>query len=195
MTGTFAVTLDPVPFSHKPRGREVAGVTRRMQAAGATLVTAAEFVEHVRAGKTWCGGTFSPCEGGWGEFQGQRLFALDFDNGTHDRPLHEGDEGFLHPLAALDRCDSLQIMPLCLYFSMSATYAGDDAANVYRYRLVFDMENEHDGRAAQAILKTLLELFPEADPACRNANRLWFGSCGEVWPIAEAWGGVVPWAT
>lgn len=185
----FPITLDPVAFSRKPKGRDVAGVTRRMQGAGASLVTAAEFVEHVRAGKTWCGGIFSPRKDGWGEFQGQRIFALDFDNGSHEKPLHEGDEGFLHPWHALSRCDELGIAPLCLYFSFSSVCTGDDATNIYRYRLVIDVGEVLEGPDAKDLIERLLATFPEADTACRNANRLWFGSCGEVW------GGVTPWAT
>ena len=115
------VTLDPVGYSSKPSGKDMGAITRRMQAAGPTNITAAEFVEHVRAGKTWCAGTFKPNAFKWGAFLGQQLFAVDVDNKTKDgRQLHEGDAGFLHPLDALDRCEKHRILPLCLYFTFSA---------------------------------------------------------------------------
>ena len=41
-------------------------------------------------------------------------------------------------------------------------------------------------RGARGIRGTLLELFPEADQKCKNPNRLFFGSNGEVIPAWEA---------
>lgn len=195
-TDLLLVTLDPISYSSKPTGKEMGAITRRMQAAGPANITTAEFVEHVRAGKTWCAGTFKPNAYKWGAFLGQQLFAVDIDGKTKDgRQLHEGDAGFLHPLAALDRCVDHCVTPLCLYFTFSAVCTGVDATSTHRFRVVFDAGAPLGKEEAENMRKRLLKLFPEADPACRNANRLWLGSCGEVWEIAKAWEGAVPWAS
>lgn len=46
------------------------------------------------------------------------------------------------------------------------------------------VETEAEARAVYG--GTLLELFPEADQKCKNPNRLFFGSNGEVIPAWEA---------
>lgn len=190
------VTLDPISYSSKPTGTEMGAITRRMQVAGPANITTVEFMEHVRAGKTWCAGTFKPNAFKWGAFLGQQLFAVDVDNKTKDgRQLHEGDAGFLHPLDALDRCEKHRILPLCLYFTFSAVCTGVDATSTHRYRIVFDAGRPLGREDAEDTRRRLLALFPEADAACKNVTRLWLGSNGEVWEIAKAWKGAVPWTS
>lgn len=185
---SFMVTIDGVGYRAKPHGREVADITRRLQRAGATECDAATFCEHVKQGRTWTGGTFEPCAGKWGEFTGQQLFALDFDNsapgtdGHGKRPLCQGETGYLDPVDALDRCEQLGLAPLCLYFTMGAK-----CPDWPKYRLVFDMGELLDQDTAQAVIQSLLTAFPESDQACKNLNRLFFGSNGEVWECWRLW--------
>ena len=187
------VTLDHMPFKRKPEGRDFGALTKRFTMAGGSEIDARAFCDHVRHGKTWVGGVYEESDSGWGSFVGQQVFGMDFDNDTEcgknadgsmrKRPLRPGEAGYLDPLDALRRCLSLDLVPLCLYFTLSATL---DPLN-YRYRLVFDMgEPVRSQGEAEGVLGTLLEMFPEADQKCRNPNRLFCGSNGEVIETWEA---------
>lgn len=177
------VTFDTVGYKEKPSASEVGRITRRMQSRGACLVTPAQFCEAVKRGHTFVCGCYEPNPRGWDEFLGQRLFAVDIDNCSEGVQLKEGDEGFLGLTKALERCYDKDLPPLAVYMTMSAK-----CPDVERYRIVFDygevVETEAEARAVYG--GTLLELFPEADQKCKNPNRLFFGSNGEVIPAWEA---------
>jgi len=195
---SFRVTLDSVSYSSKPTGQDATAITRRLQAAGSTECDAATFCEHVKRGRTWVGGCYEPKRGAWGKFVGQQIFALDFDNAAtvtvngrpvkdetgHEvkRALRPGEAGHLDPVDALDRCEQLQLEPMCLYFTMSAK-----CPDWPKYRVVFDMGDALDQETAQGVIQSLLTAFPEADQACKNTNRLFFGSNGEVWECWRLW--------
>lgn len=197
---SFRVTLDRQQYDAKPSAREVTAITRRMQVSGSVELDETAFCEAVRGGRTWCGGCFEPKRGAWGEFVGQQIFALDFDNAaevvangqpvkdadghTVKRALRTGEVGYLDPVGALDRCERLSLEPLCLYFTMSA-----QCPDWPRFRVVFDMGELLDQDTAQGIISSLLTAFPEADQACRNVNRLFYGGNGEVWETWRVWGG------
>ena len=186
---SFEATLDSRYFSRKPTGRETGGITNRLKAAGGATITASQFCEHVRRGGTFVCGVHEPSRGsGWGRFLSQQIIALDFDNSTGSkgagtyRALQPGESGYADWLDALDRCYSIGLDPLCLYFTLSA----DANAGAMRFRLVVRMEEPtRDQRRCERRLGALMRVFPEADPACSNADsRLFFGSNGEV---HEAW--------
>ena len=186
---SFDATLDTRFFDRKPTGRETGGITNRLKAAGGATVTASQFCEHVRRGGTFVCGVHEPSRGsGWGRFLSQQIIALDFDNSTGDkgagtdRALRPGESGYVDWLDALDRCYSIGLDPLCLYFTFSA----DANAGAMRFHLVVRMEEPtRDQRRCERRLGALMRVFPEADPACSNADsRLFFGSNGEV---HEAW--------
>lgn len=158
------VMLDRVYYKEKPRGGEWGRLTNSMKNAGQEFVSKRDFCEHLRRGGSWIGGHFSD---GLTNLEVLRLIALDFD--SPDR---------LPPLAALDRCERLDVWPMVLYFTLSATPANP------RYRLIFDCgEDVTDVKEAREIIAALLARFPEADKACRDPARRWLGSCGEVWQI------------
>lgn len=184
------VKLDGVNYRAKPDRKEFGAITNRLKKAKPSLIDAAAFCEHVKLGRTWVGGVFE------GErFVGQQLFALDFDNcaeGTDGdghkvkRQLSLGEPGYLDPMEALDRCERLGKWPLCLYFTFSAKAEPWQP----RYRIVFATDRAiSDPQIAEGYLKRLLRDFPEADQACKNPNRLFCGSQGEVWPcwLLEHW--------
>lgn len=173
------VTFDNVCYKEKPSAY-IGGITRRMQAGGSRLVTPAQFCEAVRRGRTFVCGCYEPNPRDWGKFLGQRLFAVDFDNKAGGVQLKEGDAGFLGMVEALERCYENGVPPLALYMTMSAK-----CPDVERYRIVFDYGEvvETEAEAREVYEKVLLELFPEADSQCKNPNRLFFGSNGEVIPL------------
>lgn len=198
MGAKFMVTLDSVSYASKPTAKDAIAITRRMQGAGATECDAATFCQHVKQGRTWVGGCYEPKRGAWGEFIGQQIFGIDIDNSAElivngqivkdadghkvKRALRPGEAGYLDPVDALDRCERLQLAPMCLYFTMGAK-----CPEWPKYRIVFDMGEQLDQDTAQAVIQSLLAAFPEADPQCKNCNRLYYGGSGEVWECWRVW--------
>lgn len=188
------VTLDNVAYETKPSPQEFASITNRLKRAGGVEIGNAAFCEHVRKGKSWMGGVYEAAGNGQGSFIGQQVFGLDFDNTTEildgggtplrdgdnrilKRPLKDGDPGYLDPLCALRRCYENELYPLCLYWTFSATL--EPLHHRYRIVLVMDRLITDQGEAEE-IIKGLLSLFPEADQKCKNVNRLFLGSSGNV---------------
>ena len=176
------VTIDPNAYTSKEAAkRDLPAITRRMQQIGPYEVSAHELACAITDGCTWCGGTFEPSPRGWGRFVSMQVAALDFDNdgpaldGKGKRDLMPGEDGFLDPGAAVERFRSLFGRdPLCVYPTLSYRYPGR-----CKFCLVLDFgERVRDQREAKRTLDKLLSLFPEADRACRNVNRLYLGSCG-----------------
>ena len=193
---TIPVTLDAVSFDRKPQRGEIAGITRRLQAGGHVCITPQQFAQAVADGRTWAGGCYKPANKGWGEFIGQRLFAIDIDNDTAEvgedgsktkRALLPNERGYLDPWAALDRWRQLfGREPFAMYPTFSYRFGGtvpdlESTETRMKYRVVLDAGEfvTSEGRARD-VLKKLLRAFPEADTACKNPNRLYFGSCGRV---------------
>lgn len=171
------LTSDGRYWSAKPNTAETAAITRRMQRTSPLEVTPERFCKFVAMGGTWTGALFEPGNRkGWGEFKGMQVFALDFDHA-----VMEPGGGTIDPLGALDRAYGLELPPLCLYFTFSATLEHP------RFRIVFAMDEPvRTAEEAKAVIFFLLKEFPEADPACKNPNRLFYGSGGEVWPCWAA---------
>lgn len=175
---TVWLYLDTAQFTRKPTGKEMGGVTNRIKSSKPQGVTVSELCDAIRHGRTFMGALYDDDE--FKAFHGMQVFAVDIDNGSHKAPLHEGDPGYLDPVEALDRCTAHAIWPLCLYFTFSA----DAAQGIARYRLVFRTEPITDEGKALRFAKALLKLFPEADTQCKNLNRLYCGTRGELW---ETW--------
>lgn len=177
------LTLDTVAYDHKPHGIEVSAITRRMQRAGAVEAEPWEVAQLIAAGVTWCGGCFEPSGKGWGKWQAQQLFALDFDNSRDGKPLMPSDDKYLDPWAALGRWNCIfGTFPIIMYPSFSFRFGGtvadlESPDTRMKYRCILATpEPITDPLKAASIRKSLLELFPEADSACSNPNRLFFGS-------------------
>lgn len=202
----FRITIDPTPYTAKPTA-EVGAITERLKRAGATSLDYDQFTMLVASGCTWVPGTFGEPKRNdkgklvWGDFEQLQVFALDFDNDApvigndgkpikgRKRPLRPGEQGYLNPSAALRRCKSKGLQPFLLYFSFSAKKVGEAYPWGWpRYRLVFDCGEPITGETeARAVIAGVLALFPEADPACKNPNRLFFGSPGAVHTFREVW--------
>ena len=180
----FACMLDPTPHAAKPEG--MAGAVRsRMRAVEMSerqLCDALERGMSVQFGVTDGTGSRS------GNWVSQQCAALDFDNKREVRgddgrlrkcDLREGEPGYMDPLDALQRCYDHGLPPLALYFTFSATLDHP------RFRIVFLLsEPVRDPALMREANLGLLRLFPEADRACKDLVRLYFGSNGEVW---ECW--------
>lgn len=204
MDKKYRLTLDPQAFDRKPRGKEVGAITRRLQAAGPAEVTAEELARAIVSGHTWCGGCFEPRTDGWGKFLGMQLFGVDIDNATEvldedGRPLRDeaghrvkrslmpDEPQYLDPWEALSRFNrAFHRDPLMVHATFTHTFDGTIAGRWnprtrMRYRIVFDAGKPvTDEDTARAVLSKLLEIFPEADSACKNPNRLLFGTRGKL---------------
>lgn len=176
------ITLDDVRYTTttKPDSGEFGKLTNRMKKAEPQDVSKFELLNHIAAGKSFIGGAFS---NGLKTLDSWQLAALDFDNCDNDgKPLLPDERGFLSPFEALERCESLGLSPMVIYKTLSYTKENP------RYRVVFNFsETTSDAGIAQAVILTLLDLFPEADQACKNPNRIFLGSNGIVWATCEKW--------
>ena len=184
----YPVMLDGTAYDHKPEGFEIGSITRRLQAAGPTEVTAQELAEAIRQGRTWTAGTFAPHDHGWGRFQGLRVWALDIDNAEGKRQLTPHDEGFAWPEDIRQRLVSLGFEPILCHSTAHAT------REAVRFRTVLDIgETITDETEAKELIRLVLERFPECDRACRNLNRLSFGAAGcGLYPYWTHWQGAWP---
>lgn len=161
------VTLDDVAYTTKPDRAEYSRITNRMKAAKPREVDKLEFCKHIAEGKSFIGGAF---DRGLKHLISWQIAALDFDDGK------------ISPIEALDRCEQLDIAPMLLYFTLSSTVKKP------RFRLVFDLgQSVHDADVAADVIATLMHEFPESDAQCRNANRIFLGSNGEVWQCWQVW--------
>ena len=176
------LTLDTKRYTAKPPRSEFGAITSRLKAAEPREVSKLDFCKHVASGSAWVGGAFADGLDPESLISWQ-LAALDFDNEDGDgQPLGFDDGRFMSPWRALARCESLHIAPMLIYKTLSST---EDNPH---FRLVFDMgEPVTDRDVAEAVIESLLLAFPEADKACKNINRLFLGSNGVVWVVAEAW--------
>ena len=190
------LTLDDVRYTQKPPRSEFGSIIDRMKAAQPREVGKRGFLEHVAAGKGWIGGAFSDELKALDSWQ---LAALDFDNDTkvigddgkpakdaegHElkRPLLPGEDGFISPFEALDRCESLGITPFAMYKTFNCSKENP------RFRLLFDfLEPTNEDALARAVMMTLHDVFPECDHKCTNPNRIYCGTTQTVWAICEAW--------
>jgi hypothetical protein len=205
----FALTIDFTSYDHKPQGKEIAAITRRLQAAGPTELDAEALALAIAHGCTWCGGCFEPdasAKFGASRFLGLRVYALDFDNDTEaldeggnpvrdaaghvvKRPLMPYEAHYCDPWDAAYRFrDTFGTWPLVLYPSMSFKFDGTVRGRFtpearMKFRLVYDLGRTvtDDGAASKTIARVLWA-FPEADQKCQNLNRLFFGASGKcVW--------------
>lgn len=203
----ITVMLDSVGYDSKPSD-QIPAITNRLKRQGPCTISADEFAQAVADGHTFCGGCFEPDASkpfGKSKFVGQQVFAIDVDNDTvcldedgkpkkdesgHQikRPLMPDEKGYLGIWAAIDRWAKLfHADPLLVYASFSFRFSGGmanrwDKEARMKYRLVLDAgELVTNPEQAAKIREKLLRAFPEADSACSNANRLYFGSCGKAW--------------
>lgn len=166
-------------WSTKPKN-QITAITDRLKRQKPVGLTFAKFCEFIKRGGSWCGGMWEPnanVKFGHSKFIGMQVFAVDIDNEDKGQnPLQPGDEGYLDPLDALQRAYDNDLPPVCLYFTFSAKPEHP------KFRIVFAMENvlSTEEEAKRAVL-WLMGHYPECDPACKNINRIFLGSQGEVW--------------
>lgn len=190
------LTLDDVRYTAKPDRDEFGRLMNRLKAATPRDVDKAELLEHISNGGSFVGGVFT---NGLSTLISWQVAALDFDNETEvldadgkplkdeqghviKRPLLPTEDGYISPFEALDRCASLEIAPFAMYKTFNCSKENT------RFRLLFDFsETTNDDAIARAVIRVLLDTFPEADQKCSNPNRVFLGTKQAVWFFCEAW--------
>jgi len=98
----------------------------------------------------------------------QSLFMVDIDNNKKELPI-------LKVTQAIEICKVNNIMPIFYYYTYSHT------KDVPKYRLVFFMKRPvSDTNIREKIMLTLIDLFPQSDNACKNADRIFLGTNKQV---------------
>lgn len=102
----------------------------------------------------------------------QNTYFVDIDNDK---------DGALQTIEkSLEICNKYNIHPVFIYETFSSTIEKP------KYRLVFCMnETITDTNQRKLILETLIRLFPQADSACKNADRIFLGTNKKVCYIEE----------
>jgi hypothetical protein len=154
----IACMLSERAYPAKPMGYEVGAMRRAFR----------PFVGTPRdlARKVGAGHAFMCCEAEGGvdssSWRSQQIFALDFDNKAGDR------------MTALDAAARLRLHGLAPAFAYE-TYSSTADAPRFRMTIALDEAYSDPAEAGEAIA-ALLWLFPEADQACRDLARMFYGS-------------------
>lgn len=100
-------------------------------------------------------------------WQEQQVFAADVD-------------GNLSVEDALRICERFNILPAFIYTTFSSVQNN-------KYRIVWCLpEKTADIRIRQAVTLALYKLFPQADPSCKNADRIFYGGRALIYENYEA---------
>ncbi|MBG9908744.1 hypothetical protein [Bacillus paranthracis] len=154
------IILDNVEYSSKPSGREIGLINNRIIRCNAIEVDAAKLAEEVTKGKTFIPATFKSIgdsiKRSKANWESQQVIALDFDE---DLTLDEAiNDIFFKQHAAF------------LY----TTFRHKDSH--HKFRVVFVLDKPlTQYKDFEHIMDSLLERYPQADRACRDGSRLFFG--------------------
>lgn len=168
----ISVQIDSVQYEHKPTGAEIAGIKTRLCSSAPQAVTLQQFAESVLGGHSF---NAAVLQGGAKaeNWKSQQLFCLDIDNedksvkGKHDKQISPTP---LNVEQVLKRCSPWNIKPALIY----ETFSSSD--EWLKFRVVFISERIiTDGQQAENIRRAIMQVFPECDAACKNADRLFFG--------------------
>jgi hypothetical protein len=153
------VSLDTVKFSTKPEKREISGISNRLGSSIQHLdaVGIKSFAEDVgQHGMSFAPATFKDGVRKVDTFEQMQLLALDFDNGATFAEVTE-------------RAKKYELPILFAYETLTST-------NQNKFRVAF-LNNApiEDVKLAEISQHALMEIFPEADKACKDVARMYFG--------------------
>ncbi|MBP1546179.1 MAG: hypothetical protein J6A37_06225 [Oscillospiraceae bacterium] len=168
----ITLQLDTVSYTAKPKGAEIAGIKTRLCSSAPQTVTLQQFSEGIVHGHSF---TPAVLVGGakTENWQSQQLFCLDIDNEDKSIAGKHNKQRSPEPLTVdnvLSRCSSWGLSPALIYETFSSSTYWK------KFRIVFISEaNITDRQTAEKVQLGIMELFPECDRACKNADRLFFG--------------------
>ena len=156
------VHIDPKGYDEKPSGKEIGGIKSRLQKDNSpSLVTLEELVRKIENGHAISPGIMGGMSAkDWME---QQLFLVDIDN------EEEGPQLNIKDAKAICRDNNL---PLAFYYQ---TFS--HAKEHPKFRLAFVMDKPvTDENMRKYIMETLVNLFPQSDKSCVNADRIFHGT-------------------
>ena len=156
------VHIDPRGYVEKPSGKEIGGIKARLQkGTSPSLVTLEELVLKIETGHAISPGIMGGMSAkDWIE---QQLFLVDIDN-EEDGPLLR-----IKDTKAICRDNNL---PLAFYYQ---TFS--HTKEHPKFRLAFVMDKPiTDENMRKYIMETLVNLFPQSDKSCVNADRIFHGT-------------------
>ena len=156
------IHLDHKKYKSKPQKNEVVRISNRITHI-TTDCEVKEFIEEVGNN----GQTFMPAlmvgKRISNNFQGQQVYALDFDNGITYEEF-------------MKRACELELYPAFVYKTFSYTKKNPKFRAVYINDCMFKEQ-----RAVNILLKMLMYIYPEADQVCSDAARMFFGGKGNLY--------------
>lgn len=162
------VSLDNEKFTYKPEKNNIKKINNRI---GRQVYIGAISDLAKKIGEDGC--SFCPAFFSYGHrkkenFKEMQLFVLDFDNGTDYQTIKE-------------KCKELQLPISFSYYTFSST------EKFPKYRVAFCHQVPICEKwLAQMMLDMLKEMFPEADSACFEIARMFFGGKGVIEYCEEA---------
>lgn len=159
--------IDNKPYTSKPDSKETGGIKIRLAKPEALKeYTFNEIVECIGKGHTFIPAVLE--NGTKNEnWKQQQLFGLDIDN--------EVEAEILTPEEAITLLKDKGIK-VCAYYH---TFNSSEAKP--KFRLLFILkEATCNQEEAKLIIKTLIDLLPQADKSCKDLSRLFYGTNKEV---------------
>lgn len=156
------VHIDPRGYGEKPSNKEIGGIKARLQkSASPSLVTMEELVQKIETGHSISPGIMGGMSAkDWKE---QQLFMVDIDN------EEEGPILRIKDAKAICRDNGLS---LAFYYQ---TFSHKKEHPKFRLGFVMD-EPITDEDMRKHIMETLVNLFPQSDRSCVNADRFFHGT-------------------
>ena len=156
------VHIDPRGYDEKPSGKEIGGIKTRLQkSASPSLVTLEELVQKIKTGHSISPGIMGGMSAK--DWQEQQLFLVDIDN--------EEDGPILRIRDARAICHD-NGLPLAFYYQ---TFSHTTEHPKFRLAFVMDKPVTDEG-IRKRIMETLVNLFPQSDKSCVNADRIFHGT-------------------
>lgn len=166
------VHIDSKGYTQKPSSKEVGGIKIRLQKdTRPSLVTVEELVQKIETGHSISPGIMGGMSAiDWKE---QQLFLVDIDN--------EEDEPILRPNDAKRICHEYGLSPAFYYQTFS------HCKEKPKFRIAFIMDSPVIEEAIRKrIIETLVDIFPQSDKSCVNADRIFHGTNKRVTLLSES---------
>ena len=165
------VHIDPKGYDEKPSGKEIGGIKSRLQkGTSPSLVTLEELVQKIKTGHSISPGIMEGMSAK--DWQEQQLFMVDIDN--------EEDGPILRIKDARTICRD-NGLPLAFYYQ---TFSHTKEHPKFRLAFVMDKPITDEGMRKH-IMETLVNLFPQSDKNCVNADRIFHGTNKSAKLISE----------
>lgn len=163
MKKTIEIMVDSESFEHKPEGLDISQIQQRLKNNMAIKnLSIEQLFNCISQGRTIVPGIM---ENGvrTENFIRQQLIMIDIDNAE--------DEKVVTPNEVIELLEKVNIHVLGYYY----TFSSMPEKPKFRVLLLLDKPIGQVDKV-EFILKTLIEYIPQADPACKNVSRLFFGT-------------------